>query len=340
MDALRRSAYCPVHMSPPLVSVIVPVRNDRGRHLRTLLDALGKQTIPRDRFEVVIGDDGSTDGSTDSLDTADGWVRVVRGPAENSYAARNRAARNARGNVLAFCDSDCIPEPDWLENGLAQLEAAGPFAVAAGRIHFIVPDRRTVWTLIDMDTTKDHEREVQIGNAETANLILSRELFEAIGGFDDSIPEHGDFEFAKRCVDSGANLIYAPDVRLWHPTRDTPRPYLRMVWIMHRWYAAREVRAGRRPLGLKVRWWLPVVAHVIWRLRSGRSFGLDRRWLGQNGIEPRFSENLRALPIMYVFLPYFAGAAQVRGWWDGRELRRRWTARQGPADIDLAGRSN
>src|SRR5919201_4454525 len=169
--------------SAPLVSVIVPVRNDRGAHLRTLLAALAEQTLPRTRLEIVIGDDGSTDGSTKDLPTADGWVRVLSGPPRSSYAARNRAARAARAPVLAFCDSDCRPEPDWLEAGLAALEDAD---LAAGRIRFIVPERRTIWTLIDMDTTKDHEREVEIGNAETANLFVRREVYERIGGFDDT----------------------------------------------------------------------------------------------------------------------------------------------------------
>ena len=301
----------------PLVSVIVPVRNDRSAHLRTLLEALEAQTLPRSSFEIVIGDDGSTDGSTDGLATDDGWVRVLAGPQRNSYAARNRAARGARARVLAFCDSDCRPEPHWLEAGLAAIEDAD---LAAGRIRFIVPERRTIWTLIDMDTTKNHEREVEIGNAETANLFVRREVYERIGGFDDTIPEHGDFDFALRAVASGAKLVYAPHAEAWHPTRDTARPFLKMAWIMHRWYAAREVRAGRRPLGLKLRWWVPFI-HMRWRRRSGRPLGLDRHWLGQNGVRPRLRDNLLAVPLIYVLLPWFEGLAQVRGWFDGRRLR-------------------
>jgi GT2 family glycosyltransferase len=302
----------------PLVSVIVPVRNDRGAHLRTLLEALASQTLPRSSFEVVIGDDGSTDGSTEGLPTTDGWVRVLGGPPRNSYAARIRAARAAVAPVLAFCDSDCRPEPNWLEAGLAALEEAD---LAAGRIRFVVPERRTIWTLMDMDATKDHEREVQIANAETANLFVRREVYERIGGFDDTIPEHGDFDFALRAVASGARLVYAPDAQAWHPTRDTAGPFLKMAWIMHRWYAAREVRAGRRPLALKLRWWIPFI-HARWRRRSGRSLGLDRHWLGQNGVQPRLRDNVLAVPLLYLVLPWFAGLAQLRGCLDGRLLAR------------------
>src|SRR6188472_748784 len=107
----------------PVVSVIVPVRkNVEG--IRTLLARLSAQTLPRDRFEVVIGDDGSHPGTLSAITPASGWVRLTRGPRLNSYAARNRAVAAAKGKVLAFCDSDCLPARDWLERGMAALETA------------------------------------------------------------------------------------------------------------------------------------------------------------------------------------------------------------------------
>jgi glycosyltransferase involved in cell wall biosynthesis len=300
----------------PAVSVIVPVRNG-VEDLGELLEALRRQSVPRELFEVVIGDDGSDD-RPERLETSDDWVRVRRGWPTNSYAARNRAVRASRGRVLAFCDADCRPEPGWLEAGLEALEHA---ELAAGEIRFALPPRRTVWTLLDMETFKDHARQVAASNAETANLFATRELYDRIGGFDDSLPEHGDFDFAQRSVAAGAQLVYAPRARVLHPTRDRARPFLRTVWIMHRWYAARETRAGRRPDGLKLRSWIPLVQPLRSRRRFGRSLVLDRRRLAEHGVAPSFGEQLRALPIMYLLLPYFSGAAQARGWLDGRKLR-------------------
>jgi len=300
-------------------SVIVPVRNGR-QHLEKLLAALDRQTLARERFEILIGDDGSTDGSTEGLETEDAWIRVLPGPPRSSYAARNRAAAAAQAPILAFCDADCQPEPEWLEAGISAIQKPEAETLAAGRIRFLVPERPTVWTLVDMDSTKDHRREVEIGNAETANLFVRRAFFEELDGFDETIPEHGDFDFAMRAVAAGAQLEYAPEAVVWHPTRDAAKPFLKMVWIMHRWYAAREVRAGRRPLGLKLRWWLPPL-HARWRRRSGRSLGLDRWWLDQNGVTPRMRDNARAVPIIYLLMPLIGGTAQVRGWWDGRRLR-------------------
>lgn len=299
----------------PAVSVIVPVRNGID-DLRGLLAALDRQTLARERFEVVIGDDGSKD-APETLERPDGSVRVLRGSPTNSYAARNRAVRASRGRMLAFCDADCRPEPGWLEAGLAALEHA---EIAAGEIRFAVPEERTVWTLLDMETFKDHRRQVPASNAETANLFATREVYNRIRGFDASLPEHGDFDFAQRAVASGATLVYAPEARLSHPTRDRARPFLRTVWIMHRWYAAREAREGRTPDGLKLRSWVPLVQPLRSRRRFGRSIRLDRTRLAEHGVEPRLAEDLRALPIMYLLLPYFSGLAQARGWLEGRKL--------------------
>jgi GT2 family glycosyltransferase len=305
---------------PTKASVIVPVSNGRGRELRALLDALGRQTLPRSEFEVVIGDDGSDDGSTEGLETADGWVRVARGPRRrNSYAARNRAVAAAHASpVLAFCDSDCVPEPSWLEEGIAALAAA---EAAAGAIRFTLPERRSIWTLVDIESTKDHERQVRFGNAETANLFVRRELFDRLDGFDDSLPEHGDFDFANRCVAAGARLVYAPRALVWHPAREGAASLLRMMWVMNRWAAARAARAGDVPPAVKLRCWVPVVTVLRGRRRFGYPLGIDRKLLRENGIDASRRSRLAALPIIYLVLPYLRAFAQLRGWWDGRRLR-------------------
>jgi glycosyltransferase involved in cell wall biosynthesis len=302
---------------PPRVSVIVPVRNGRADVL-TLLAALEAQTFGHDQFELVIGDDGSTDGSTSDLPPSSFHVTVASGPPRNSYAARNRAVRSSRAPVLAFCDADCRPEPEWLERGLAALPRAD---LVAGRIRFLLPSRRTVWTLLDMDGTKDHERQVENGTAETANLFLRRELFDRVGGFEEQIPEYGDFDFVQRAVADGATLAFAPDAVAWHPTRDRARPFFRALWIYNRGYGARESRAGRVPGGMRWKAWVPLVQPYLVRRGFGKSVGPDRKWLGENGVSPSVAETVAALPIMYLVVPYARGMAQLRGWFEGRRLR-------------------
>jgi glycosyltransferase involved in cell wall biosynthesis len=307
------------HEQPnPTVSVIVPVRNGAA-DLAALVPCLERQTLPREQFEVVIGDDGSSDGGAEAVATLDGRVRVAAGPPQNSYAARNRAVAASTAPVLAFCDADCRPEPEWLEQGL---RALGETDILAGRIRYDVPTNRSVWTLVDMDGAKDHEHQVRVGIAETANLFLRRELYDRVGGFEGEISEYGDYDFVERCVAAGALLTYGPDAVVWHPARTSGRALLRALWKYNRGYAVHAARSGDVPEGVKLRSWVPVVQTFRSRRRFGRSIGPDRRWLRLNGVEPTFRETLASLAVMYLLVPYLGSAAQVRGWLEGRRLRQ------------------
>ena len=308
----------PLSSAPMLkASVIVPVRNG-AQDIQELLACLDQQTLPRAEFEIVIGDDGSTDGGTSGLEGPDAHVRVAPGAPANSYAARHRAVGVSRAPVLAFCDSDCRPEPEWLERGLAGLEATD---VLAGRIRFAVSDPRTTWTLIDMDGSKDHEHLVRFGLAETANLFVRRELYDRVGGLDGSVREYGDFDFIEKCVAAGARLTFGPDAVLWHPTRSSGRSLLRALWLYNHGYAVHRGREGTRPEALKLRYLVPMVTTYRGRRRWGRSIGPDRDWLRQNGVEPTRGEVLRALPILYVVIPYLRSLAQLKGWVEGLRMR-------------------
>jgi glycosyltransferase involved in cell wall biosynthesis len=301
----------------PRVSVVVPVRNG-GADLRELLRCLDSQSLPREEFEVVVGDDGSTDGSGDELQTDDGFVRVVPGPPLNSYAARNRAAAAAQGEVLAFCDADCRPEPDWLRAGLSALDSAD---VVAGRIRFTRPEPYTAWTLLDMELSKDQERHVRGGVAETANLFVHRALFEQLRGFDATIAEGGDYDFVERAVAQGARLAYAAEAVVWHPARTTGASMLRALWIYGCGYGERVAQAGGRPYGMRPSGWVPLVRTLRHRRRTGRPLGLDRAWLQESGVEPTVPETVSALCLLYVVEPYLRNVAHARGWWRGRGRR-------------------
>ena len=291
--------------------MIIPVRNG-GRDLAELVEALSAQTLPPERFEVIIGDDGSTDGCTAGLEPRDAWLRVLGGPATNSYAARNRAVSASRAPVLAFCDVDCRPEPTWLERGLDALEESD---LVAGRVRFALPSNPSIWSLLDIEFHLDQEDAVRKGKATTANLFVRRPVFDNAEGFDESFPSGGDADFVRRCVAQGAKLVYAPDASVWHPTRDGAGSFLQKVWRIQRANGARDGRPKLLTLSS-----VPVIGMLRSRRNAGRPLRLDRARLATSGREPTVLDDLRALPVIYLLLPLVARAARFRGW---RERSRR-----------------
>lgn len=301
----------------PEFSVIVPVRNDTAG-IRELIRGLSLQTFGCERFELVIGDDGSSDGSLAGIETLDGWVRVVSGPPRTSYAARNRAARVAQGRFLAFCDSDCLPEPHWLDEGWAVLSASD---VVAGEVTFVASHRPTVWSLLTMDMFLDQEQNVQLSRAVTANLFVDRRLFEELGGFDESLPSGGDYDFVRRAVARGASLAYAPLARVRHPTIDCGRPLLRKIWTTNRWDAARQARAGLPISPTTAVYVLPVLGAALARRKALRPlFRLYRQRLAAAGVAYRWRDEVRAVALLYSVVPYLAGLARIHGFLEGRRL--------------------
>ncbi len=156
-------------MTGPLVSVIVPTRN-RAASLEKLLASLETQTGPD--FEIVVVDDGPTDGTAEVVERFD-RVRYVRGNAAGAVDARRLGVKNAMGTILAFTDDDCVVDPGWLAAGVDAISSGAD--VAQGRT---VPQRE----VLPLERTVQHDAADAI--FPTCNVFYRRVAFERVGGFD------------------------------------------------------------------------------------------------------------------------------------------------------------
>jgi glycosyltransferase involved in cell wall biosynthesis len=191
-------------------SVIVPNR-DAGATLSRTLEALAGQRFDEE-YEVVVVDDGSEDGSAEAAERFGPPVRLVRRPRLGPGPARNAGAAEARGELLAFTDADCVPESGWLAAGAAALAEAdlvqGAVEPPPGAPRG--PFDRTLWI--------DHET----GLYETANLFIRRDLFESLGGFEVWLePEIGkalaeDVWLGWRARRAGARTAFCERARVRH----------------------------------------------------------------------------------------------------------------------------
>jgi glycosyltransferase involved in cell wall biosynthesis len=161
-------------VSSPLISVIVPVRNRRAL-LRRLLDGLNAQTLAD--HEIIVVDDGSEDGAPEeaALDASRGRpVRLIRNPGRGPYEARQAGVEASSARFIAFTDSDCVPQPKWLEAGVAALESGAD--VVNGPT---VPERPVAPLERAMSSGEE-------GLYPTCNMFYRRSAFDAVGGFRES----------------------------------------------------------------------------------------------------------------------------------------------------------
>lgn len=208
--------------SLPLVSVIIPVRNDAER-LQLCLAALAEQTYPRERYEVIVVDNGD-DGSLAALRTGTLNAQILRESITGSYAARNRGIEQARGSILAFTDADCLPAADWIEQGVAAIERDGADLVAGEVAVFSSRPRPNAIELYEMILAFDQQGWIAAGRGgATANLFVSRVVIDAVGPFRPEMKSGGDLEMGARVHRRGFRTAYSSTAVVRHPARRTFR---------------------------------------------------------------------------------------------------------------------
>lgn len=200
------------------VSVIIPVYND-GARLARCLQALAVQSLGAGRFEVIVVDNGSRDSPAEVV--ADfPFARFLTEALPGSYNARNAGAAIARGTCLAFTDSDCRPDRDWLANAVDYLNSNPEVSAIGGCIELDRSVAPSAAELYERIYAFRQERYVgQHGFAATANLIVRRNVFEEVGPFDGARKSGGDLEWGQRLAAAGHVLRYAPQVVVHHPAR-------------------------------------------------------------------------------------------------------------------------
>lgn len=216
------------------VSVVIAVKNGAAT-LPRCLARLAEQTLPA--HEVIVVDNGSRDGSGDlarafAARAPHLRLRVLEEVRTGATFARNRGVASASGDVVAFTDADCQPAADWLDR-LTSAFRPGIGAVA-GRIKPAPPESAVeafaaLYTLRTGEEPFDSTRFTLLrGGFATANLAVRREVFTAIGGFDEGIRIYGeDYDLCARIYQQGLAIRYEPRAAVFHHHRTTLRGLIR-----------------------------------------------------------------------------------------------------------------
>jgi len=217
--------HTPASPPPTRFSVIVCTRDGRGR----IADCLNSLKRLRDaEFEVVVVDDGSTDGTADHVRTHFPETKLIELQPCGLSAARNAGAEAATGDVLAFTDDDCEADADWL-NRLAACFAEG-WDAAGGPNLPPPPGNATEAIVAAAPGAASHvmldDREAE--HVPGCNLAVTRTAFFEIGGFDADFRTAGDdVDFCWRLRDAKKRIGFAPTAFVWHHRRPSLRGYLK-----------------------------------------------------------------------------------------------------------------
>jgi len=252
----------------PQIAVVVPSHN-RPLRLRWLLNALEDQTLPRERWEVVVAHDSSTPETELLLNghalAAEGALRhLTFAPGRASASKlRNAAWRSTSAPLVAFTDDDCRPPPEWLERALAAAWRH-PEAIVQGATK-PDPDERAVLRAAPHPRTQWIDPPVPW--AQTCNIVYPRQVLERAGGFleDPPLPVGEDTELAARARAAGTAYLGAPEVLTYHAVEANALPTrLRGIW---RWrdlpLLVKRHPSVRGDFPLRVFWkwahvWLPL----------------------------------------------------------------------------------
>ena len=263
-----------------LISVVIPVFNP-GPLLRDQLEALARQRWNQP-WEVVLADNGCTDGSLDAVAAMQDrlQIRIIdatarRGP---SYA-RNRGAEQARGTWLAFCDSDDVADPCWL-NSLWSARAEG----------VIVGGAYDVTVLNDPQQLKarggpEYGRTLPEGPClflpylPSGNMLIRRETLLELGGWDETLPHCEDVDLSWRAQLGGGKLCFVPNAVIQYRFRSSAVDFFHQMrrykaaeaglFVRYRSRGAKR-QAAREVIGRY--WWLVTRSPYV-------ALGVERRTL-------------------------------------------------------------
>ncbi|MDZ7372431.1 MAG: glycosyltransferase family 2 protein [candidate division KSB1 bacterium] len=259
----------PMDANSPMVSVVIPVRNEEAtieRCLRSVLD----QTYPADRLEVLVVDGRSTDRTREvvqRLAQEDGRVRLIDNPDRITPVARNLGVAQARGEIIAIIDGHCWLAEDFLERGVDCLKKTAADCVGGLLTNVARTDTGRAIALVmnsPLGVGNSASRASQrAGFVDHVSFPLyRREVFDRIGHFDPAMVKNQDDEFNYRLRARGGKIYFSPQIRAYYWVRES----LHALWRQYFLYGQFKVEVLRRhPRQMQLRQFLPpaFVAGVI-----------------------------------------------------------------------------
>lgn len=218
----------------PKISVIIPAKNSQRTIGKCLMHILNQNYKP---YEIIVVDGGSND-RTQEIATKYGAKVIIEPTHEGNYPGigRNYGAKNAQGEILAFIDSDCYAEENWLMKvkDFLRYEEIGIYGI-------IVKDgtgsliSRAYHYLIN---------EISYDFSPSRCMAIRKEIFDKIKGFDETLTAGEDNEISYRVISLGYKIVIDKETKVYH--EDDHLKSLRGIWNQQKWYYESEKMLRQR----------------------------------------------------------------------------------------------
>jgi len=235
----------------PLITAVICTYN-RKNYLRKAVDSLINQTLEKNKYEILIIDNNSNDGTNDLINQNYSNIRNIRYILETRQGvshSRNTGWQNSRGKYVAYLDDDGVAKENWLENilSLAESYKNRPFAGTGGHVFpiweiplpwWLIPEIQQYYSVFNLANkqftlTKKNERTLP-----GCNIMYLKSSVEKYGGFNTNLGRKynnlvsGDETFLnKTLINDGYLLIYEPNIQIKH---HVPKSRIRFSWLVRR----------------------------------------------------------------------------------------------------------
>jgi glycosyltransferase involved in cell wall biosynthesis len=208
----------------PFCSVVIPAFNEE-QDIAASLSSLVNQSYPRDRYEIIVVDNGSTDTT---LEIASAHADLILNkPDGNVGAVRNFGIASASGAVIICTDADCVVTSYWIETGVALLEKNSQHAFGGGLM-----SRENASWIEKYWMLNESGRSIQQRALMGSSIFMWKRDLEQLGDFNETLTSGEDSDLYERALANGLKVIISPELSVAHlGCPETPRDFItRQIW--------------------------------------------------------------------------------------------------------------
>jgi len=240
-----------------ILSIIIPTHNSELT-IKQCIESLTSQSFPREKFEIIVVDDGSTDQTTSIAKKAGADSIIITEPCFQGKA-RNIGVENAKANLIGFIDSDCEAKDGWVETIVKELET---LQAITGSIENGNPQSKIAWAeyFVEFGAFNEFRKRSIIRTMPGCNIACSKEVFMKAGGFSEERLSE-DILLGQSLRHDGVNQIFVPELKIKHLCRTQSNKFLSNHKLLGRYFVRNKKRGESEQSQLLIsnRFFIPII---------------------------------------------------------------------------------